>query len=113
MLYLEKDWSAVNIIVKSEILFGINGAFTDKQTISPSQVLVFELWEVQGCFLVIDYSAHRKGDPLMSDHLKCTRDPEEVAPLSQSCMHFFLSVVKFYFGTALKLEVFVFCHRPG
>lgn len=23
-------------------------------------------------------------------------------PLSQSCVHFFLSVVKFYFGTALK-----------
>lgn len=47
MLYLEKDWSAENIILKSVILFSINGAFTDKQE------LVFELCRVTFRLLII------------------------------------------------------------
>lgn len=42
-----------NIILKSVILFSINGAFTDKQSIGPSQELVFELCRVTFRLLII------------------------------------------------------------
>lgn len=69
MLYLEKDWSAENIILKSVILFSINGAFTDKQSIGPSQELVFELCRVTFRLLIIQLTG-KVTPPLMSDHLK-------------------------------------------
>lgn len=72
MLYLEKDWSAENIILKSVILFNINGAFTDSQSVGPSQELVFELvfelCRVTFRLLIIQLTG--KVTPLMSDHLK-------------------------------------------